>query len=82
MKRAAEWALYVIGALAVGYLGLYLYSALTRPNLQPGDPIRIFRKPDAPNYSAMPSSCAAASNLGDWVTRVLQPGGIRPCRRG
>ena len=52
MKRAMEWALYVIGLLAVSYLALYLYAALTQPNFVPGDPIRIFRKPDAPNYSA------------------------------
>jgi hypothetical protein len=51
MKRAAEWALYAVGALAVGYLALYLYAAFTRPNIQPGDPIQIFRKRDAPNYS-------------------------------
>ncbi len=51
MKRAAEWALYLIGALAIGYLALYLYAAVTQPNFQPGDPIHIFRKPDAPNYS-------------------------------
>jgi hypothetical protein len=54
MKRAAEWALYVVGALAVSYLALYFYAALTRPNVQPGDPIQIFRKPDAPDYSACP----------------------------
>jgi hypothetical protein len=53
MKRAAEWALYLIGALAVSYLALYLYAVFTQPNFQPGDPIRIFRKPDAPNYSAV-----------------------------
>jgi hypothetical protein len=52
MKRAAEWALYAIGLLAVSYLALYVYAAFTRPNFVPGDPIRIFRKPDAPNYSA------------------------------
>jgi hypothetical protein len=56
MRRAAEWALYVIGAMAIGYLALYLYAALTRPNFQPGDPIQIFRKPDAPNYSASPKT--------------------------
>jgi hypothetical protein len=52
MKRTAEWALYAIGALAISYLALYLYAAFTQPNFQPGDPIHIFRKPDAPNYSA------------------------------
>jgi hypothetical protein len=52
MKRAAEWALYGIGVLAMSYLALYLYAAFTQPNFQPGDPIHIFRKPDAPNYSA------------------------------
>jgi hypothetical protein len=46
MKRAAEWALYVVGGLAMSYLALYLYAALTQPNFQPGDPIHIFRKPD------------------------------------
>jgi hypothetical protein len=60
MKRAAEWALYAVGALAVGYLALYLYAALTRPNFQPGDPIRIFRKPDAPDYSMGPARVDAA----------------------
>lgn len=54
MRRAAEWALYAVGALAIGYLTLYLYAALTQPNFQPGDPIHIFRKPDAPNYSVCP----------------------------
>jgi hypothetical protein len=54
MKRAAEWALYLVGALAVSYIALYLYAALTRPNFQPGDPIRIFRKLDAPDYSMGP----------------------------
>jgi hypothetical protein len=58
MKRAAEWALYVIGALAISYLALYLYAAFTQPNFQPGDPIHIFRKPDAPNYSA----CSATTD--------------------
>ena len=53
LKRVAEWILYVVGAVAVGYLALYLYAALTRPAFEPGDPIRIFRKPDAPNYSAV-----------------------------
>ena len=28
------------------------YAAFTGRNLQPGDPIHIFRKPDAPDYSA------------------------------
>ena len=52
MKRIAVWAFYGIGALAIGYLALYAYAALTGRHLQPGDPIRIFRNPDAPDYSA------------------------------
>lgn len=52
MKRIATWVFYGIGALAIGYLALYAYAALTGRELQPGDPIHIFRKPDAPNYSA------------------------------
>ena len=52
MKRIAVLAFYGIGALAIGYLALYAYAAFTGGALQPGDPIHIFRKPDAPNYSA------------------------------
>ena len=51
MKRIALWASYAVGLLAVGYLALYAYAAFTGRELQPGDPIHIFRKPDAPNYS-------------------------------
>jgi hypothetical protein len=51
MKRIAVWAFYGVGALAIGYLALYAYAAFTGRDLQPGDPIHIFRKPDAPNYS-------------------------------
>jgi hypothetical protein len=52
MKRIAVWAFYAIGALAILYLALYAYAEFRGRDLQPGDPIRIFRKPDAPDYSA------------------------------
>jgi hypothetical protein len=52
MKRFAVWGFYAIGALAILYLALYAYAAFTRHELMPGDPIHIFRKPDAPDYSA------------------------------
>ena len=52
MKRIALWVGYGIGAVAIGYLALYAYAAFIGRALQPGDPIHIFRKPDAPNYSA------------------------------
>jgi len=52
MQRFAAWMVYVVGALAVGYLALYAYAAFTGRGLQPGDPIHIFRKPDAPDYSS------------------------------
>ena len=52
MKRIAVWIFYGIGALAITYLALYAYAAFTGRALQPGDPIHIFRKPDAPSYSA------------------------------
>jgi hypothetical protein len=48
MKRLAVFAFYGIGALAIFYLALFAYAALTGRELQPGDPIHIFRKPDAP----------------------------------
>ena len=51
MKRLAVWAFYGVGALAIAYLALYAYAAFTGRDLQPGDPIHIFRKPDAPSYS-------------------------------
>jgi len=52
MKRLATWIAYTLGALSVAYLALYLYATLTAPRFEPGDPIRIFRNPDAPSYSA------------------------------
>ena len=51
MKRLATFAFYAVGAIAIVYLALYAYSAFTGRRLQPGDPIHIFRRPDAPNYS-------------------------------
>ena len=62
MKRIAVWAFYGVGALAIGYLALFAYAMFTRRDLQPGDPIHIFRKPDAPSYSQLspPRQNAAA----------------------
>jgi hypothetical protein len=37
--------------LAIVYLALYAYATFTGRVLQPGDPIHIFRNPDAPDYS-------------------------------
>jgi bacteriorhodopsin len=51
MKRVGIWAFYAIGVLAIIYLALYAYAAFTGRVLQPGDPIHIFRNPDAPDYS-------------------------------
>ena len=52
MKRIATWIFYAIGAVAICYLALYAYVAFTGRKFEPGDPIHIFRNPDAPNYSA------------------------------
>jgi hypothetical protein len=51
MKRVAVWAFYGIGAVAIVYLALYAYVMFTGHEFVPGDPIHIFRKPDAPDYS-------------------------------
>jgi bacteriorhodopsin len=51
MKRLSVWVFYAVGALAMIYIALYAYAVFTGRQLQPGDPIHIFRKPDAPNYS-------------------------------
>ena len=59
MKRIAVWVFYGIGAIAIGYLALYAYAVLTGNELHPGDPIHIFRKPDAPNYSAATAATLA-----------------------
>lgn len=49
--RIATWAIYAVGVLAIVYLALYAYVAFTGRDFVPGDPIHIFRKPDAPSYS-------------------------------
>jgi hypothetical protein len=51
MKRFGTILLSIVGALACAYLALFAYRMLTAPKLEPGDPIRIFRNPDAPKYS-------------------------------
>jgi hypothetical protein len=51
MKQLAVWMFYAVGVLAILYLALFAYTAFTGRGLEPGDPIHIFRKPDAPNYS-------------------------------
>ena len=51
MKRVLEWAFWAIGAVAIAYLALYLYASFSGRQFQPGDPIHIFRSPDAPDYS-------------------------------
>ena len=51
MQRVVAWQIYAVGTIAILYLALYAYAAFTGRELQPGDPIHIFRKPDAPSYS-------------------------------
>ena len=51
MKRIAAWVFYAIGVAAILYLALYAYATFTGRDFQPGDPIHLFRRPDAPNYS-------------------------------
>jgi hypothetical protein len=51
MKRVATIAFYAIGVLAILYLALYAYVTFSGREFEPGDPIHIFRKPDAPSYS-------------------------------
>jgi hypothetical protein len=51
MKRIAVWTIYGVGAVAIAYLALYAYVMFTGHDITPGDPIHIFRKPDAPSSS-------------------------------
>jgi hypothetical protein len=53
MKRIATWVFYAIGGIAILYLALYAYAAFTGHGLEPGDPIHIFRKPDAPKQAGL-----------------------------
>ena len=71
MKRLATWAFYAVGAIAIAYLALYAYAVFTGRDLQPGDPIRIFRKPDAPSYSALSTSLRATTGRRFAPTRWL-----------
>jgi hypothetical protein len=51
MKRISIWIFYGIGALAIAYLALYAYAAFTGRGVELENPIHIFRRPDAPDYS-------------------------------
>jgi hypothetical protein len=51
MKRIATIAFYAIGTLAILYLALYAYATVRQKSFAPGQPIHIFRNPDAPDYS-------------------------------
>jgi hypothetical protein len=51
MKRIGTWAFYAISTLAIAYLALYAYAAYHGRDFTPGDPIHIFRNPEAPSYS-------------------------------
>ena len=51
MNRLGAFTLYAIGALAILYLALYAYAMFTGRHVVPGDPIHIFRNPEAPSYS-------------------------------
>ena len=64
MKRIWTWMFYGIGALAIGYLALYAYAAFTGRDLELENPIHIFRRPDAPDYSSrsvLPDHAEAAT---------------------
>jgi len=51
MKRIGTALFYVVGVLAMLYLALYAYAVFRGRDFTPGDPIHIFRNPDAPSYS-------------------------------
>ena len=51
MKRIGTWAFYAVSTVAILYLALYAYAVYRGRDFTPGDPIHIFRSPDAPSYS-------------------------------
>jgi len=66
MKRIATGLLYVVGALAIAYLALYAYVALTGRTIVPGDPIHIFRKPDSPELGQLMKNLAQGFPRAGW----------------
>jgi hypothetical protein len=75
MKRMAVWAFYAVGLLAIGYLALYAYGMYSGRQLEPGQPIRIFRKPDAPDFSGTAPDRAAAG-YQPWSRTALSVAGL------
>lgn len=51
MKRIGILAFYAVSTLAILYLALYAYAVYRGRDFTPGDPIHIFRNPEAPSYS-------------------------------
>jgi len=51
MKRIGTWAFYAVSTVAIVYLALYAYAAYRGRDFTPGNPIHIFRNPEAPSYS-------------------------------
>jgi hypothetical protein len=51
MKRIGILAFYAVSTLAILYLALYAYAAYRGRDFTPGNPIHIFRNPEAPSYS-------------------------------
>jgi hypothetical protein len=54
MKRIGILAFYAVSTLAILYLALYAYAVYRGRDFTPGDPIHIFRNPEAPSYSSHP----------------------------
>jgi hypothetical protein len=86
MKRVAIWLFYAVGALAIAYLALYAYVLFTGRRFEPGDPIHIFRKPDAPELGQYPAgdekARAGTSPASASVAAIPPPGPAdirRPC---
>jgi len=50
-KLIGTWAFYAVSTLAIVYLALYAYAAYRGRDFTPGNPIHIFRNPEAPSYS-------------------------------
>jgi len=50
-KRVVAWVFYAMGVVAIVYLALYAYAMFSGQRFEPGDPIHIFRNPEAPSYS-------------------------------
>jgi hypothetical protein len=72
MKHIGMWAFYAVSTLAILYLALYAYAAFRARHWQPGNPIHIFRNPDAPSFSYEQHRRLGGAERGSAVVELVE----------